>query len=193
MSLYRKTRKDRIRNCPEDLQIRLQELLHKTNFQTAYYIIEDMEKHFSNMDITYDTIVSSIIALMDDTSYVRKGYFWSDIPFHGFMLTRTEKINATFLYAHTHFVLDNEDYGKSFNDVTRHSTKRNIYKNTFEITNDNFGLSNFALELSKDQTLFAGHTIWRVQEHIPYVDINSQLLVNSSTFTFVENNNRVDQ
>jgi hypothetical protein len=140
---------------------------------------------------------------MYDTSFIQKGYFWSDTPFRGFTFSGNyvdvdgdefddEYDNVMSLYAHTHFVVDDEDFGKSFSDVMCHSSKRSIYKNIFEITNDKFGLCNFTLELPNEQTLVSSHTIWRVQEHTPYADINSQRLITPTTFTLVENNNRIE-
>lgn len=191
LSFYRKTRLNRIVHCPEDHHIRLRDFLRHQNYEKSYHEIEAMEKHFSNMEISYETILSSVVALMHNTPFTSKGYFWSDTPFHRFMFS---KENTMHHYIHTHLIVDDKDFGKSYDDVMAHSSKRNIYKNIFEITNDKFGLCNFTLGLPKDQTLVASHTIWRVQERaILCYNVDSTRLITQTTFTFVENNNRVDQ
>lgn len=187
LSLYRKIRKDRIMHCPEDYHQRLRSFLRCQNYEKSYQEIEAMEKYFSNLEIPYEMIVSSVVALMYDTSNISKGYLWWDTPFQGFTFS---KDNIMSLYAHTHFVVDNEDFSKSFNDVMWHTPPRNIYKYTFEITNK-FSQCNFTLGLPKEQTLVAGHTVWRVQEHVPQYDINLKRIVHPTTFTFVKNNNRI--
>jgi len=170
----------------------------KEDFKNLYHEVEEADfKHLEKNStpqnrISFDQVVSMVIASMYGFSVARQAYMWSRTPFGDIQFTKGD---ASYVYAHTHLSLDNKTTGMGMVNMMKSPFATEIYRNTFTLYPDGDAYNVMhAMTAPDDRTLVAGHTLWYVkeQEHF-YVERPGMApaMIIPRLYTFVEYNDRL--
>lgn len=167
----------------------------KEDFEKLYHEIEKCNaKEITSPDnfLSFDQIVSIVVSSL----------YGLPVPYSGFLHTRKEfgdikypTGSYSYVYAHTHFALDNRMTGQSLVNLLKSPSATEIYRNIFRIDPDgNYNRVMHATATPDDRTLVSGHTLWHVKEEHPfYVERPGMAptMIIPRTFCFVDYNSRL--
>lgn len=173
----------------------------KEDFEKLYHTIEAHNSPISKQSATaadpnylsFDQIIAMAISSTCGLPVTRRGDVWTRTPFEDNHISFTS-CGDSYLYAHTHFSLDNKKFGLSFSKIMDPSLTK-VYRNVFTLYPDgDYSKVSHATATADDRTLVAGHTLWRVKEEEPYDLVRPGLppaIAIPRLYYFLEYNNRL--
>jgi hypothetical protein len=161
---YRDERRARVRGVESCNLSEMSNLLGRKEYKALYREIEiTASKLFSDNPeyISLDQVVAAVISFMCGLPATRKAHLWTRSAFGDIHASVGD---SSYVYAHTHFSLDNKRNGDSLVKLMKNPSATEIYRNVFTLYFDGSVNAKHVMTSADDRTLVAGHTLWRVQE-----------------------------
>ena len=165
----------------------------KEDFEKLYHKIEECDsKHLPDDHISLDQVVAVAISSTYGLYVTQNAYLWSKSAFGDI---RKSKGNDSYVYAHTHMLLDNKINGQSLAGLLKNPSATEIYRITFTLFHDgNYNRVIHATSTPDDRTLVAAHTLWYVKEeerfHVERPGMAPALII-PRRYSFIEYNDRL--